>query len=430
MGEMKNRAKSIGRSSSRGWWDTLAASGRVTGQAQRWRWWLLALMLLALAACSSTTPTPVEVPAPTETPTATLDVAGEPVESTRLPMPTLMPQTTPSPSTLVSPAPPPPPGFSLQLPNVPDTVERVRPAVVALVAEVVTQDFFGGPRSSFSSGTGVIIDPQGLVLTNNHVIQRAGRITATLDDGSQIEAELVGADSLSDLAVLRIPGSGYPFLPVSRDVQLRVGESVIAIGNALALPGGPTVTVGVVSALGRSIDVQPRMTLYDLVQTDTVINPGNSGGPLMNLRGELIGINTAVLRGNGGGGPPVEGIGFAINMETAALVSEQLIELGRVRWPQLGVLLMDLTPELAAQIGLLIREGVVVRDVVGGGPADAAGVLAGDVILSLGGQNVATVRELSRQLRQEFQVGQEIEVEVFRDGFRETLLVVLGERPP
>ena len=427
---MKNRARIIGRSSSGGWWDTLTASGRVTGQAQRWGWWLLALMLLALAACSSTTPTPAEVPAPTETPTATPDVAGVPVESTQLPRVTLIPQTTPPPSTLVSPAPTPAPGFSLQLPNVPNTVERVRPAVVALVSEVVTQDFFGGSRSGFSSGTGVIIDPEGLVLTNNHVIQGAERITATLDDGSQVEAELVGADSLSDLAVLRIPGSGHPFLPVNRDVQLRVGESVIAIGNALALPGGPTVTVGVVSALGRSIDVQPGMSLYDLVQTDTVINPGNSGGPLTNLRGELIGINTAVLRGDGGGGPPVEGIGFAINMETAALVSEQLIELGRVRWPHLGVLLTDLTPELAAATGLLIQEGVMVRDVVGGGPADAAGVLAGDVILSLGGQNVATVRELSRQLRQEFQVGQEIEVEVFRDGVRETLLVVLGERPP
>ena len=315
----------------------------------------------------------------------------------------------------------------MQLPNVADTVERVRPTVVSIVAEAVTQDFFG-IRRSFSSGTGVIFDPTGLVLTNNHVIERASKITVTLDDGTQLEAELVGADRLSDLAVLRIPDGRYPHVPLGNATPLRVGEWVIAIGNALALPGGPTVTVGVVSALGRSLDVSPRVTLYDLIQTDTVINPGNSGGPLLNLRGELVGINTAVQRFSESG-TRVEGIGFAINMETANLVAEQLVDLGRVRWAWLGAFLGDLAPELAAEVGLPIREGVVIRDLLPDGPAGQAGIQPGDVITAMDGQRVPTTRDLTRLLRQEFRVGQEVQVELFRDGFTQTLTMVMGERP-
>jgi S1-C subfamily serine protease len=316
----------------------------------------------------------------------------------------------------------------LQLPNVADTVERVRPAVVSVVSEVITRDFFGNLYSNFGSGTGVIFDPQGLVLTNNHVIQGAAVITVTLDDGSQREAEVIGADQLSDLAVLRIPGDDYPFLALTEAMPPRVGEWVIAIGNALALPGGPTVTVGVVSALGRSIESSSGVTLYDLIQTDTVINPGNSGGPLISLRGELVGINTAVQR-TSASGTPVEGIGFAINMEVAAQVSDQLVQLGRVRWAWMGVILADLIPEVAARVGLPIREGVVIQNTVIDGPADRAGIRPNDIVLSADGQAVATVSDLTRLLKQRFQAGQEIEVELFRAGARETIRMTLGERP-
>jgi S1-C subfamily serine protease len=316
----------------------------------------------------------------------------------------------------------------LQLPNVADTVEQVRPAVVSVVSEVVTRDFFGIPRSSFGSGTGVIFNPQGLVLTNNHVIEGAVDITVTLHDGSQQTAEVIGADQYSDLAVLRIPGDDYPFLPVSEAVPLRVGEWVIAIGNALALPGGPTVTVGVVSALGRSLEASSGVTLYDLIQTDTVINPGNSGGPLISLRGELVGINTAVQR-TSASGTPVEGIGFAINMETAAQVSDQLVQLGRVRWAWMGVILGDLIPEVAARVGLPIREGVVIQNTVIDGPADRAGIQPGDIILSADGQEVATVGDLTKLLKQRFQAGQDIEVQLFRNGARDIISMTLGERP-
>ena len=327
-----------------------------------------------------------------------------------------------------SPTPvPPTPVLVLQLPNVADTVEQVRPAVVSIVAEIITSGFFG-PRSSFGSGTGIIFDPQGLVLTNNHVIASSENIVVTLDDGTQLQAEVIGSDLLSDLAVLRIPGDNYPFLPVDHYEQLRVGEWVIAIGNALALPGGPTITVGVVSALGRSIEASPGVTLYDLIQTDTVINPGNSGGPLINLRGSLVGINTVVQRVSPSGAT-VEGIGFAINTETAALVSQQLVELGRVRWAWMGVILADLIPEVAAEVGLPIREGAIIQNTVIDSPADRAGIRPGDIVLSADGNKVSTVSDLIKLLKQEFRAGQEIDVELFRDGAVDTVRMKLGERP-
>ena len=331
-------------------------------------------------------------------------------------------------------APPDMPIAMLQLPNIADTVERVRPAVVSIVARIVTRDRFGRQQTGFGSGTGVIFDESGLVLTNNHVIEGGVEITVTQDDGTQIIAEVVGADRLSDLAVLQLPGNGYEFLPLQATGNLRAGDWVIAIGNALALPGGPTVTVGVVSALGRSIESSPGVTLYDLIQTDTSINPGNSGGPLIDLAGNLVGINTAVLRGAGpGGGISVEGIGFAIDVATAQQVSQQLVELGRVRWAWMGVFLGDLAPEAAAELGLPIREGAVIRTTVIDGPSDRAGIQPGDIVVSIGGHDIATVSDLTRLLKQEFSAGQEVEVKVFRTangaGTRQTLTLKLGERP-
>ncbi len=354
-------------------------------------------------------------PAPTQD-IATLTPAAGPGEAQD--RPTDSPATSPSTAVPV-----------LQLPNVADTVERVRPAVVSLVTEVVLRDRFGMVRRDFGSGTGVIISEDGLVITNNHVIEGAAKIIVTMDDGSQMEAEMVGADGLSDLAVLRIPGTYDTFLPLNDDVHLRVGEWVIAIGNALALPGGPTVTVGVVSAMGRTIGGRDGTPLYDLIQTDTSINPGNSGGPLLSLNGDLVGINTAMLRGGDFGGPHFEGIGFAINMETTIDVSGQLIKDGKVEWAWMGVFLADLTPDMAAQFGLPIREGVIIQDVLQGGPSDKAGIRPGDIVTSINGKEVATVLDLTRALRQDLEAHQEVEVQLFRDGGRDTITMVLGERP-
>ncbi len=319
----------------------------------------------------------------------------------------------------------------LQLPNIADTVERVRPAVVSIVARTVSRDRFGRQSTGFGSGTGVIFDESGLVLTNNHVIEGGVEIIVTQDDGTQVQAQIIGADRLSDLAVLRLPGDGYPSLPLRENGSLRAGDWVIAIGNALALPGGPTVTVGVVSALGRSIESTPGVTLYDLIQTDTSINPGNSGGPLIDLGGNLVGINTVVLRGSSG--VSVEGIGFAVDVETAQQVALQLVELGHVRWAWMGVFLADLSPEVAAQVGLPIREGVIIQNTLVDGPSDRAGIHPGDIVVKIDGHDIATVSDLTRLLKQEFKAGQEVEVEVFRvvDGQSSTKMLVLklGERP-
>jgi S1-C subfamily serine protease len=416
---------------------------RITGIITRYHLWYwrmsLFLLLTTLVACGGSPSTPaLAVPAATQTPTLVLtptpQVANEiPDSPTATPSPTASrpvnspPNSTPTPDSTVRPS-----SLAFQLPNVADTVERVRPAVVSVVAEFVARDFFGNLQSSFSSGTGVIFHSSGLVLTNSHVVKGATTVIITLDDGTQLEAQIKGADRLSDLAVLQLPEDEYPFIPLGTDVPLRVGEWVIAIGNALALPGDLTVTVGVVSALGRSLDVSQDVTLYDLVQTDAVINPGNSGGPLLTVGGELVGINTAVLRqGATGGRTPVEGIGFAINMETAELVSQQLIDprLRRVRWAWMGAILGDLIPEIAARVGLPVSEGVVIQGVLTGGPADRAGIQRGDIILSMDDREVTTARELTRLLRQEFQADQEVSVELFREDSTLTLQMVLGERP-
>ena len=385
-------------------------------------------------------PTPTAIPTP-QMPTATPTVAPEPAT----PQPTALPEVrpivateqpapvpdstaTPTLAPTVQPTPTSPP--DLHIPNVANVVERVRPAVVSLVVKKEVRDFFGTLRTTFGSGTGVIISPEGYVITNNHVVDGAVEIMVTLDDGEQVQAEMVGADALSDLAVLRIPGSGHPSLSLGEGVPLRVGEWVIAIGNALGLPGGPTVTVGVVSALGRTISGGGGYELYDLIQTDTVINSGNSGGPLINVYGELIGINTVVLRGGrASGGTPVEGIGFAINMETAQWVAGQLIEDGRVKWAWMGVFLADLTPEMAAEFNLPVREGAIIQHVAEDSPAHKSGILPGDIVLSIAGEKVANVSGLLRLLRTEIRVGQEVEVEVFSGGAKKTVRMVLGERP-
>ena len=363
--------------------------------------------------------------APTSTPTpSSLVSPGGDVAVTPVGTPSVTPQPTPT----VTPTEPPRSVTTLVLPDVAGVVERVRPAVVSVVAEVLLEDFLGRTFRDAQSGSGVIFDSVGYLLTNNHVVQDAESVTVTLDDGSQFRAEVVGADQLTDLAVLKIAGTEFPAVPLADPSEVRVGDWVIAIGNALALPGGPTVTVGVVSALDRSFEVSIGLELYGLIQTDASINPGNSGGPLLNLGGEVVGINTAVARGDSSG-RQIEGIGFAVGMDTAASVALQLIEDGRVRWAWLGALLRDLDPQLAAEVGVQIREGVLVAQLVRDGPAWRSGAQAGDVIVSFDGVAVPTVKDLIKQLRQELDAGQTVEVKLFREKKELTLDITLGERP-
>ena len=355
----------------------------------------LVVLLAALAGCAGAeTPTPTPTPAPTATPTAS---------------------PTPPPTVTAGPGP--------LLPQFADVVARVRPAVVSVLAEVVTRSFFGD-IVEHQSGTGVALNAQGYILTNNHVIEDARWVSVTLDDGRELDAEVVGADTLTDLAVLKVEvEGGLPGLPIGDSEALRVGDWVIAIGNALALPGGPTVTVGVVSALGRSIADETGNYLYDLIQTDATINPGNSGGPLLNLNGEVVGINTAILRGS-----EVEGIGFAIPSETFVPVAAQLMESGRVRWPYMGVFLDDLGPTEAARLGLPAYSGALVAFVERGSPAYEAGLQRDDVILSMDGVPVEDAQSLIKLLRFSYNVGDEVELRLYREGEELTLTVRLEER--
>ncbi len=314
----------------------------------------------------------------------------------------------------------PPPLTALH--DIASMVEDVKGAVVSVVALAEVQQDFIDTRPQ--SGSGVIIDFDGHILTNHHVIEGTDSITVTLDDGRKLDAELVGSDPLTDLALLRVNEPSLPSIPFADPASVRVGEWVIAIGNALALPGGPSVTLGIVSALDRSWSPDQSNVLYGLVQTDATINPGNSGGPLMNLSGEIVGINTAVLRGSS-----VEGIGFAVGGETAIYVSNQLIQWGKVRWPWLGVIIAELDAEIAAEMNVPFSDGILVRNLVAGGPAETGGLMPDDIILSIEGEPTSDVRDFVQLLRLKFAVNQDVTVEVWRDAQEFSFLVRLGERP-
>jgi S1-C subfamily serine protease len=222
-------------------------------------------------------------------------------------------------------------------------VQQVRPAVVQITNEQTQVDQFNQPYTIPAGvGSGVIYDNQGHILTNNHVVEGAQKLTVSLTDGRSFQAKVTGTDPQTDLAVIQISGDNLPTARIGDSGKLQVGDWVVAIGNALGLPGGPTVTVGVVSALGRSVQEPgdnartPGPFLFDVIQTDAAINPGNSGGPLLNLNGEVIGINTLVAGGTGNG-VQAQGIGFALATATARPIADKLVQNGRVVHPYVGV---------------------------------------------------------------------------------------------
>jgi serine protease DegQ len=317
------------------------------------------------------------------------------------------------------------------LPTLAPMLERTLPAVVnvstrALVVESVSplfddpffRRFFDLPtqpreRQRQGLGSGVIVDAQkGLILTNNHVIQRADEIVVTLHDGRRFDAEVIGADPETDIALIRIDAEDLQALPFADSDDLRVGDFVVAIGNPFGL--AQTVTSGIISALGRSglgID-----GFEDFIQTDASINPGNSGGPLVNLRGELIGINTAILARGGGN----IGIGFAIPINMARMIQEHLIAEGRFVRGQLGIAMQDLTPELAQAFSLQATSGAVVTRVEPGTPAERAGLQAGDVVLEVDGRPVRGATDLRNRIGL-LRVGSEVRLRVLRNGRAQTV---------
>ena len=267
-----------------------------------------------------------------------------------------------------------------------------------------------------ASGSGVLVDPRGYVLTNNHVIENAQDITVRLSDGRKFTAKLVGRDPKTDLAVLKVDAPALlPVAELGDSDQLRVGQWAIAIGNPFGLDR--TVTVGIVSATARNrVGVA---TYENFIQTDASINPGNSGGPLLNLDGKVIGINTAIVAAG-------QGIGFSIPINQAKEVMRQLIASGRVVRGWLGIAIQDVTDELAGTFG--VKEGVLVAEVMKGGPAEAAGVRQGDVIVELNGAPIKEVPELQRRVAA-VAPGQPVKLKVIRDRKPVTLAVTVSEMP-
>ncbi len=304
---------------------------------------------------------------------------------------------------------------------VPGMVARALPAVVSITTRQIERDQFNQPVPIRGLGSGFIVDRQGHILTNNHVVDGAEDIKVALTDGRTFRAVLVGADPFTDLAVLKIDGKHLLALSLGDSARLAVGESVVAIGSPLWIEGGPTVTTGVVSALGRSMEQPGLPALHNLIQTDAAINPGNSGGPLLNLRGEVVGINTAVIAS-------AHGIGFAIAAGMARPVVRELIAHGRVVRPSLGIAAVSLTPQLAYANDLPIERGALVIRVEAGGPGDAGGLEPGDVITALDGRPVTDLHHLHEVLARH-RVGEAVAVTVWRDGKTVPLRPLLGQEP-
>lgn len=275
----------------------------------------------------------------------------------------------------------------------------------------------GGSQKVNSLGSGFVIDPSGFVVTNNHVIEDADDIEVVFPDGSKLKATLVGTDPKTDLSVLKVePKTPLKSVRFGDSRQMRIGDWVMAIGNPFGLGG--SLTVGIISARGRNINAGP----YDnFIQTDAAINKGNSGGPLFNMKGEVIGINTAIISPSGGS----IGIGFAVPTELAENVVNQLIEFGETRRGWLGVRIQPVTDDVAESLGLDAARGALVSGVVKGGPVDDGSIRAGDLILKFDGNPVREVRDLPRVVA-ESPVGKAVDVVVLRDGKEETVKVTLG----
>jgi S1-C subfamily serine protease len=303
-------------------------------------------------------------------------------------------------------------------------VEKVGPAVVKITAvHRHTARTPVGPRTfeTPGAGSGVIIAPDGYVLTNSHVVHQATRLEATLADGRILPARLIGDDPTSDLAVIQVGGTGLPHASLGDSDRLRVGQLVVAIGNPLGFQA--TVTAGVVSALGRSLPGQGGRLIEDLIQTDAALNPGNSGGPLVDASGRVVGINTAVIQG-------AQGICFAVPSNTARWIAGLLIRDGRVHRAFLGVSAeaRPLPRHIAREHGLGEAPGIGILQVVPGSPAERAGVRVGDVLVSIEGTRVTSVAELQRLLSRA-EVGTTMTVDVVRGGQRIPLLVALSAAP-
>jgi len=328
--------------------------------------------------------------------------------SSQAPAPTVAPISTPEPATAFAPL-----SFS-------EVVEKVMPSVVYIFVEIDTDQ----PGQFVpASGSGVILRSDGYILTNRHVVENARRAEVTLQDRSVYEVSSIWVDDLLDLAVIKVEAQDLPEAQFGNPASVRVGDWVIALGHPLGLSpeeGGATVTVGIVSNLGRSFTLGG-IPYYDIIQTDAAINPGNSGGPMVNLAGDVIGINSA-------GVGQAQNINFAINVSTVRRVFEDIVQHGRVLRPYLGAVLDDITPSVACEFCLAKRVGTVVVSVEPGGPADLAGLQQNDIIVRFGEREIISAAQLVKELWQQ-EVGKSVKVIFWRGETEMKTTVTLVERP-
>ena len=300
--------------------------------------------------------------------------------------------------------------------------KKVGPAVVGITNKAYVRDFFNRVQlAERGTGSGVIYDKAGYIATNNHVVEGASEIIVSLPDGRTFKGKVLGADAVTDLAVVKIDADNLPVAEFGDSDTLQVGEPAIAIGNPLGMEFRGSVTAGVISALNRSIEIGERK--FNLIQTDAAINPGNSGGALVNADGEVVGINSAKIAVSG-----VEGIGFAIPVNTAKPILDELSHKGRVARPYLGASLMD--KDIAQRYGFEIdlHGGIYLVKVVAGSPAAKAGIRPGDIILSFNGSKVSSAVDLRKKLS-ECKVGDRVDVQIWRNDQTQNVVVVLEEVP-
>ena len=378
-------------------------------------------------------------PTPTPTATPTLAVRTTPQAASHTPTPAppqttvtpAEPTTTPEPDDTVAVNGGTPPADQVSLTQddqaltTVEVVKILRSSVVHIATQQLAMEGFNETLIQEGVGTGIILDEEGHILTNNHAIEGAAQIVVTLSTDASFPAVVVGRDPRTDTAVVRIEAEGLQPAMLGVSAELEVGEDVIAIGHALGLRGGPTVTKGVVSALGRSLPTDPQTTIVDLIQTDASINPGNSGGPLVNDRAQVVGINTAIIAEG-------QGIGFAVNIDDAKLVAAQLIQKGFVERGFLGITPFNLTPAVISRLDLAlpqgVMEGILVLRAAPNFPAADGGLQDGDVIVQLGSEAIVNTDEMSKFLLTH-PPGETITISYFRGPEMITIQVTLGESP-
>jgi serine protease Do len=311
----------------------------------------------------------------------------------------------------------------MALPNISDVVALVKPSVVSITTEVTVLDFFNRQYTEEGAGSGWIIDSNGIIVTNNHVVEGAKTVTVTLDNGESYSADVksIATDTVNDLAIVKINAKNLTALRVGDSSKLRVGDWVVAIGNSLGR--GTRATVGIVSQLGVSLEVDQDQTLYNLIDTSAAINPGNSGGPLVNLSGEVVGITSAKIVATG-----AEATGFAISMETATPIIQSLVNKGFVSRPWIGVGLYTVDQTAIRQLKLSVNSGVVIIQMGTDSPASQAGLQKYDVIVSIGGQKVTDIPSFTLALNA-CKIDQPCEVKYWRGNTQNTITVTPVETP-